>query len=362
MTELFPLNNSDKSMNVAETIKNNNKKEHRSRSSAFSENLNLNNEPHKERVVDNFFRIVNAFINNPEIIRHVLTRFPTVIDRIPGKSNTNVLSGFQTSMNANSNLNSKTYSYTKYILKKLLKAVQDNGIDFMNISMDEFFEEAFGLNVEQVERRLNELHPVEPVILRNGTRSEAYIQNPGRFFSYLKYYHLFDEDFLEWIRTTDELSDLVSILVKEKPITGNFALLSTAQFGNKIPPESELRLFADEYILFKEEVRPPFIQRTTNFPIIDLRVFVGKLMNTSALSKLFMSGAILRISSGVLRILNASSEYRRLLEKTIGTTRLAPARSTVTAVRIPRNTTVRVARKRKTVRRQRRNRFYRTLA
>lgn len=346
MNAIFNFNNIPIQSHSPNTVENNDVEEIRSRSSAFSENLNVNNlllQP-KEKVVDNFFRILNAFLNDPQVTRHIVTEFPGVIDRIPGRTNSNVIIGLSDSLKENVQ-NSKSYTYTKHIIRKLMRAVQDRAIDYNTVDMNRFFEEAFGLKQSQVEYKLNQLHPDEPIELRNGTLSQVYVQNPGRFFSYLKNYYIFGDEFLEWIRTTDELSDLVDVLSKRGiPITGNFAIISLAQFGNIVPPEDEIRSFADEYILIKETIRPPFLQLTTNFPIMDLKLFVEKIISTTTMKKLFKNGGVQRLSSGIIRVLNENEENRKLLDLALRQLpRTLSARSKVTDVRMNANT-IRLAR------------------
>ena len=318
-------------------------KNQRGRSSGFSEenlNLRFNNDAagvasaasaiKKETVLANFWRIVNLVFQDPRVRRNIVKNFNTVVIKIPGKSNNIVVSSLANSLkdNAKPSQGVFRYSLTKNYLNKLLsEAIDVKGINFSITPLSELSETLFGLEIDDLGALLKVLHPDPAVLLENGVYSESYVQNPGRFLSYIKNYALYKDEFLEWVATTDHLSTYhEEYIAIGKPLLGVFGLVNILELGGMIPDNSRLE---DEYslqdfILIKNDKIPPFIQKTTTFPIYDLGHIVDSLMKTEALQKLFRKQKIAKISPRIRAILEANPSYRALLVQAFPPTQASP--------------------------------------
>ena len=309
----------------------------RGRSSAFSEN-NLNNvfpnnnlratnrqlrERKTEAFLSNFWRIINAFLSDSEVLEHITTNYNSVFRIIPRPS-INRVSVARNNLASNLLQRPRNYERTRAILIKLLDEISAK-VSIDSLSMDDFFERAFGMDTDAVADRLKMLHPSEPTILNNGTYSEQFIQQPGRFFKAIINFYRYRDDFLEWRSTTDELSrKVLDYVTRGTSMSGIFSIVKTIPFTTQ-PINSDL---TEEYIFIDSSKAPEYMQKTTTFPIFDLPYFVNEIMKTRTMRELFTQKGVILISSGVREILEKNPENKRLLNAallnkgstTVGTT------------------------------------------
>ncbi|NBR60790.1 MAG: hypothetical protein EBT86_03905 [Actinobacteria bacterium] len=307
----------------------------RGRSSAFSENFpQLNNispnvvpvsapsfataatvsardrEKLAESFTDNYWRIINLFLLNPRVLKHITINFNTTFSKIPGAQLNKLLKGSQNILENDKKSTPRTYYKTRKIIENLLKELASK-VDINEISPDDFFMKAFGLTEDEVATILKQLHPDEPVLLNSGKYSEKFMHVPGRFYKALLDFYLYGDIFLEWRSTTDILSRQVLDYVSSgKTPTGFFSLSTLTPFGDSMPKNSEL---VEEYILFDKAKKPDYVQNTTSFPIYDLKNLIESLMKTQTIKDLFKNKAILKMSPGIRTILEKNPENKVLL-------------------------------------------------
>lgn len=300
----------------------------RGRSSAFSENnLTFNNvspntptvaaniEKLKESFLDNYWRIINLFLRDPRVVRHITLTYKEIFNPIPGTSNQRLLRGTENTLKSDTNASPpRTYTETRKILTKLLdKLASRSGRNINKLTSDEFFMDAFGLTEEDISIKLKELHPENSVRLNNGKYSEKFMHVPGRFYKGLLDFYNYRDTFLDWRATTDNLSRNVLDYVSSGSIlSGIFALQTLKPYDNRVPKNSEIPVA--EYIIIDGSKKPTYVQDTTSFPMYNNLVEIIKpLMNTETMRELFRKKAIIKISPGVRAILEGNPEYKELL-------------------------------------------------
>lgn len=258
----------------------------RGRASAFSENnLNLNDESGpagaagasaaaatglereklKESFLNNFWRIINLFLTDDEVLKHInqLSNKVFGIITIPGKSS-NKISTSRNILASNLSVVPRDYINTRKVLTKLLNELSKT-YDLNKLTMDEFFEKVFGLSTEEVERRLKYLHPTKSVLLNNGSYSESFIQLPPRFYQAIKDFYNYGDEFLEFRSTTDVLSrkilNYTSLKLNPK---GIFYIISSAK-GEEVDLPPETNEIVNEYIVIDSEKNPLMFREPPHF-------------------------------------------------------------------------------------------------
>lgn len=270
----------------------------RSRSSAFYEQeLNINeNIPRVstpslleyESVTNSFFRVVKGFLTDISVYSYIIFEVPGIISRIPGKSDTNVMKGFVATIKSDDNNN-----YTKFIIKNLIKK-QIPDID--TVSREIFFNRIFGLSEEQVDRKLIKLHAYN---IENGIRLQAFVQNSGRLFSYLKYFYKYDNNFLEWTDTLDK-------------ILKNSDGSSEYMFGVMTEKGME-SIRPNDFIEIDSTKKPEYVQDSNFYPILDnedsFRKILELFLRTNMLKKMFMARQVTNISDRVRNFIEKTPEF-----------------------------------------------------
>ena len=302
----------------------------RTRSTGFSENnsgFNFNenvvpaaaetipNRSERERMaetfIDNYWRIINLFLLDPRVLRHVTLKYDNVFQKIPGKSNKNLLKGSQNIlMNNTKTREARMYYQTKRILQNLLKELSKK-VNINDLEPNDFFIMAFGLTEDEIERKLKELHPPETILLNTGKYSEKFMHVPGRFYKGILDFYKYGNTFLEWRSITDVLSrKILDYISNGRVPNGILSIVSLDPRTKNIPSTNEL---TEEYILFSSEDKPDYMQNTTTFPILDLKYFIEQLINTNTMKTLFKNRSIIKISPGIRAILESNPEYKLLL-------------------------------------------------
>jgi hypothetical protein len=304
----------------------------RGRSSAFSENnLTFNNvspntptatepsrrniEKLKESFLDNYWRIINLFLRDPRVVRHITLTYRTIFIPISGTPIPKLLRGTENILKSDTNASPpRTYTETKRILTKLLEELASRSDGNINkLTSDEFFMDAFGLTEDEISIKLKELHPENSVRLNDGKYSEKFMHVPGRFYRGLLDFYNYGDTFLEWRATTDNLSrNVLDYVSSGSVLSGIFALQTLKPYDNRVPKNSEIPVA--EYIIIDSSKKPSYVQDTTSIPIYDnLIEIIEPLINTETMKELFRKKVIIKISPGVRAILESKAEYKKLL-------------------------------------------------